>query len=127
MNRSTPLKRVPMVRGTKPLARQSKKRRADYAGSAGRAAFVASTLGARPRCEIGSVLCAGAAIDVHESILRSRGGAIVKGEKADAQGQRFFTVCRDCHNWLHRNRELAEVRGWLDPRNATEIAKGVDA
>jgi len=116
------MKRTPMKRGTKPMAQRSKKRISEYAGKDGRAAYVAQVLELYPRCQIASVMCAGESVDVHESILRSRGGAIVPGPKAEAQGQRFFAICRDCHNWVHRNRELSEVQGWLDPRNATQIA-----
>jgi hypothetical protein len=86
-----------------------------------RAKFVAATLAARPRCEVWSEVCTGISVDVHESILRSRGGAVVPGPRADAQGQRFYSVCRYCHDHIHTHRPWAEECGFLDSRHAWQI------
>lgn len=115
------LKRVPMARGTKQIAPRSKKMARLYGGDLGRAVFVALTLKVEPNCQIGWEGCTGRSEDVHESILRSRGGAIVPGAFAEAQGQRFFAICRACHNYTHAHRPAAEAWGLLDPRNATQI------
>lgn len=117
------LKRTALPRATKPIRTRSLRRERTYAGPGGRRRFVADTLAARPSCEVRSEVCTGAAVDVHESILRSRGGAIVPGPLADAQGQRFFAICRSCHTYTHAHRAWAEVRGFLDARHAWEIGR----
>jgi len=121
-------RRTPLSRGTaplkrSPLAQRSKRRLRSYAGADGRAAFVSATLAVRTRCEAWSPMCNGRASDVHESILRSRGGAIVPGPLAAAQGQRFIVVCSSCHAYIHSHRPWAERRGLLDPRHASQIPK----
>jgi len=121
------MKRTPMKRGTKRINARSAGRVKAYAGADGRAQFVAATLAARPRCEVETPVCTGVAVDVHESILRSRGGAIVPGPLADAQGQRFFAICRDCHTHVHANRPWSEERGYLDARHAWQIPQEVAA
>lgn len=116
-----PLARSPMKRATKPMAQRSAKRRRAYAGNAGRAQFVADYLARVPVCEVLTPVCQRATVDVHESILRSRGGAIVPGVLAQLQRQRFFAICRACHAYVHNHRAESEARGFLDPRNATQI------
>lgn len=115
------VKRTPMRRSTKPIAQRSAKRRKAYAGDDGRAAFVADYLSRVPVCEVLTPVCQRSAVDVHESILRSRGGAITPGSLATLQGQRFFAICRACHTYVHNHRAESEARGFLDPRNATQI------
>lgn len=130
------LKQTAMKRGTKPMRsgapmkrttpinHRSKRRRAEYAGKGGRAQFVADTLERIPNCVIRwPGVCVDRAVDVHESILRSRGGALVPGPKAEAQGQRFYSCCRPCHDFTHAHRPASELLGFLDPRSATEISR----
>lgn len=121
------LSRSPMKRATKPMNQRSKKRRAVYAGAQGRAQFVADTLAARPRCEVRGPRCTLQAVDLHESITRKRGGAIVHGPLADAQGQRFYAICRACHDWTHTHRPWAELHGFLDARHSWQIPMEVAA
>ena len=60
--------------------------------------------------------CTGASEHVHESIRRSKGGAIFPGAKADYQGQTFWAVCEPCHDKLTNPvgafRVLALEHGW---------------
>ena len=119
--KSSPLRRTAMKPRTKPMKARSAKRVKTYTGDDGRAAFVVATLEARPFCEVRSMVCSRRAIDVHESIIRSRGGAIVPGPLATLQGQRFFSICRICHDFAHAQRQWSENRGFLDPRNQSQI------
>ena len=117
--KSSPLRRTPMQPRQTPLRARSAKRTAAYAGDDGRAAFVARFLAGAPWC----ANCLDRAVDVHESIIRSRGGAIMPGPLAFKQGQQFFPICRWCHDWIHSHRETAEVLGFLDPRPAAQIPR----
>lgn len=118
------MKRTPMKPSTYRLKktainRQSAKRKKAYAGKDGRRAFVARLLAERPWCQVGRCvpkngsLWNARSVDVHEKIPRSAMGAIVPGEKADAQGQVFYAVCRACHDFVHSNPKWAKERGWL--------------
>lgn len=118
---TTPLRRSSLARSRTPIAVKSPKRAELYAGDDGRAVFVAVTLAARPRCEVDTPDCTGWADDVHETITRARNGAIVPGPLAEAQGQRFFTIARSCHTYVHTHRRWAEMRGFLDARHGWEI------
>lgn len=117
MHRRAPLRRTPLrpgggglrrtpLRGGAPLARgrardgntsirrRSPRKRTLYDE---RRDFVRRELARRPRCEVGYEGCTGQSQDVHEVIARGRGGAIIPGLKADAQGQRWLSICRQCH------------------------------
>ncbi len=98
-----PLKRV-------PINRQSAKRKKAYAGKDGRRAFVKRVLAERPVCQMCKV---NRSVDVHEKISRSAIGAIVPGEKADLQGQVFFVLCREDHDFIHLNPKWAKEEGFL--------------
>lgn len=119
LSRSTkPLTRTPLRPGTTPLKRtplkaRSKKREAEYAGPNGRRAFVAAFLEANPNCMIDWQNCTGGAVDVHETIPRGIGGAIVPGDKADRQGQIFVSTCRRCHGQLDLEPKRARHEGWI--------------
>lgn len=110
-----------MARGTKKIAPRSKKTTATYSGAVGRAVFVGQMRETHPNCQIGWEGCTGLSEHLHESILRSRGGAILPGALAEAQGQRFYAVCGYCHSYTHSHRPESEARGFLDSRNATQI------
>lgn len=112
----TPISRSPFVTKRTRIKARSDKREAAYAGAQGRRAFVAEVLATRTQCEVCGPRCTGRAVDVHESITRRRGGAIVPGPLADTQGQRFFAICRVCHDWTHAHRPWAELHGFLDSR-----------
>ena len=114
------LTRSPLKRGTGLAARttgiprQSAKRKRL---SGERAAFVKRFLGTHPTCQ---VCWRKQSVDVHESLRRSAGGAIVPGPKADAQGQTFIAVCRGCHEMLTNptaeERDRALAAGWIQSR-----------
>lgn len=96
------------------IPRQSAKRKR-LAGD--RRAFVQEFLGDHRLCQ---VCRRRGSRDVHESLRRSAGGAIVPGPKADAQGQTFWAVCRGCHDMLTNptaeERDRALAAGWIQSR-----------
>ena len=118
--RRTPLTRSPLKRGAGLAARrtgiprQSAKRKRL---SVERRAFVQEFLGEHRLCQ---VCRRRGSRDVHESLRRSAGGAIVPGPKADAQGQTFIAVCRGCHEMLTNptaeERDRALAAGWIQSR-----------
>ena len=117
----TPLKRKTPLRSKTPLKRKtplkpiSDKRRKLQAQ---RRTFVREQLQARPGCEAGPIIsdyyrtnpvlvesrveyrCNNQAVDIHEPLTRARGGSIVDVDNSMA-------VCRMCHDWIHRNPQLA--------------------
>ena len=118
LKRSTKqLTRTPLNFSRKPIPRQSAKRKAV---APERRKFVAEFLADNPVCEISWDNCTTRSIDVHEALPRSAGGAIVPGEQADRQGQRFVSVCRMCHEQLTNpttlERLAATEAGWLISR-----------
>lgn len=48
------------------------------------------------------------ATDLHEKLCRSRGGDPADPDQA-------WPLCRDCHDFVHLNPELATAEGWLIP------------
>lgn len=112
------MRRVALVRRRRPLTRhplrrRSEKREAEYAGPDGRRAFVAAFIEANPHCMVAWEGCTVYTQDVHEWWSRGTGGAIVPGEKADRQGQRFVAVCRHCHGELDLQPDRAKKEGWV--------------
>tara|TARA_S200002703_G_scaffold159912_1_gene175423 strand:+ start:427 stop:795 length:369 start_codon:yes stop_codon:yes gene_type:complete len=111
------LNRTPLKRSTQPLKRtpirkRSKKMEAAYSGSDGRRAFVAKYLDRWPICMVQWENCTGRSQDVHEWWARGIGGAIVPGDKADRQQQRFIAICRRCHGELDEQPDRAKEEGW---------------
>jgi len=118
LKRSTKqLTRTPLNASRQPIPRQSAKRKAV---APERRKFVAEFLADNPVCEISWDNCTVRSIDVHEALPRSAGGAIVPGEQADMQGQRFVSVCRMCHGQLTNPTALERLAaieaGWLISR-----------
>jgi len=118
LKRSTKqLTRSPLNFSRKPIPRQSAKRKAV---APERRKFVAEFLADNPVCEISWDNCTVRSIDVHEALPRSAGGAIVPGEQADRQDQRFVAVCRMCHSQLSSPTALERLAaieaGWLISR-----------
>ena len=121
LTRSTKqLTRTPLTASRKPIPFQSAKRKA---AAPERRAFVAEFLAEHPMCQITFPdvwRCPNPSVDVHESLRRSAGGAIVPGEKATAQGQTFWAVCRECHEMLTNpdkwEKVIALERGWIQSR-----------
>jgi hypothetical protein len=87
--------------------------KAQYEGAFGRRMFVSVFLADNRDCEIKWSNCQEVSRDVHEVIPRGKGGAILPGEKADRQGQRFVATCRQCHSELDLHPKLAYEQGWL--------------
>ena len=113
-----PLRRVALKRRFShlkrvPIRRQSEKRQAEYSGPLGRIAFRAAFIGANPYCAVMWEGCTVWTQDVHEWWSRGTGGAIVPGEKADRQKQRFIPVCRHCHGELDLQPDRAKDQGWV--------------
>ena len=116
MKRSPIARRTPLARSTtplarKPLRRRSKKMQTLYTDE--RIPFVKRLLKERPTCEVQWQDCTEASVDVHEYIARGIGGAIVPGDKADRQGQRFVAICRRCHGDLDLDLPRAREEGWI--------------
>lgn len=118
MKRSGPLKRKT------PLKSISKKRQ-KIQGE--RRNLVREQLAVRPFCEAGEKIyiwhvdnfgqtharakqktdqCQKRATDIHEPLMRSRGGSILDPDNTIA-------VCRRCHDWIHGNPEAATLLGLL--------------
>ena len=118
------LKRSGLKRGASRLKRSPINHRSPrrQALQDDRRAFVAELLGRYPNCQVCPYLRARPrpAVDVHETLRRSAGGAIVPGQQATAQGQTFLALCRNCHNQLTnpvgRFREYALRMGWIQSR-----------
>ena len=115
LKRSTKqLSRTPLNASRKPIPRQSAKRKAV---APERRKFVKLMLREHPVCIVSWDNCTVRTVDVHEAFRRGRGGAIVPGEKADKQKQRFYTVCRNCHDQLTNptalERLVAVEEGWI--------------
>lgn len=86
---------------------------AAYDGPLGRKAFVRLHLAEHPACQIQWENCAGQSVDVHEWWARGMGGAIVPGDKATRQEQRFIAICRRCHGDLDLDLPRARREGWV--------------
>src|SRR5690242_7974260 len=104
------MKRSPMKRSSvesvrawkarsKPLRRRSKKMEAEYVK---RRAWVITFLGNNPYCEIHKDLWwdinPQPAVDVHEVIRRSHGGALYPGQEGK-RPTRYMALCRECHDY----------------------------
>ena len=96
LKRKTELKRSPLKRGTKGLAKRSKKTEDKYVE---RRVLVKKILSERPLCEACRVFAAHdnkttfnhhMSRDVHEVVRRSQGGSIL--DEANV-----LAVCRPCH------------------------------
>ena len=116
------MKRSPMKRSRKPLPFRSAKREAI---ADERRAFVVRILSERPQCEARHYLrpivaglvgrdqdrvvaalrgCTWQSTEVHEIILRSRGGSIVEDDNVAA-------LCHWCHRWATTEPRLATMAG----------------
>lgn len=102
MKRS-PLRRLTPLRRRKRIRPMSAKRQAI---AAERRAFVQRVLLARPVCEWPR--CLNNSHDVHERLLRSRGGDIL-----DSLG--VVALCRTHHRYVHDNPAEATSMGFMTP------------
>lgn len=109
MKRSAIKRGAPLER-SKPLRRQSKKRRAVMVE---RRELVAKVLAERPTCEAGPLLasvgftgCQGQSVHVHEPHTRGRGGSILDEKNT-------VSTCAACHSHLHRHPREALAIGLL--------------
>lgn len=57
-------------------------------------------------------------LDVHHRLLRSAG--------TDERACNRVTLCRRCHDWLHKNRAYARDRGWIVHMSADPARIPVD-
>ena len=116
MKRSPLCRRTPLHRGGRlarrtPLRSVSPKRAKVQRQ---RRTMVREELARRELCEAGATirfgghrsLCAGLAVDLHESLTRARGGGILDPANTVA-------VCRSCHDWIHDNPTAAADLGLL--------------
>ena len=109
LRRGTPLARTALAKPRKAIRVRSARMEAAYAGPTGRRAFNRTL---PPECAINSPVCWGGARTWHEVIKRSHGGAIVPGEKATAQGQRFVAACHPCNGYLEDHPAWAREKGF---------------
>ena len=80
--------------------------------------FAASELGDRWKCEAGPLIylthenpnCKGRSTELHEPLMRSRGGSILDPDNTVA-------VCRNCHRWIHDNPTDATRLGLLESQH----------
>jgi hypothetical protein len=115
LKRKTGLKRNPIKRRNKPLRHRSKRMQDIYNKPDGRKAFISVFLADNPNCQVKWEGCQEGSRDVHEFIARGIGGAILPGEQATRQGQRFIAICRSCHNALDNEPKRAYEEGWKAP------------
>lgn len=120
MKRSAPLRRSPLKRDGRPLARRtpirarSKKQEAVYRV---RRRLVAELLAERPVCE----RCGAArSTDVHEPRMRSR-----RPDMDITDPRECVCLCRACHTWVHTHPAEATREGWLIPSWAELAECGV--
>lgn len=121
----TGLRRTPLKRSSKSLAKtpthgrtstlrpRSPRMSAIYDGPGGRAAFVKAFLEMNPHCEVKWKGCTDWSKHVHEWWSRGTGGAIIPGDKADRQCQRFVAICPECHRELDTQPTRAKKEGWV--------------
>lgn len=81
-----------------------------------RSAFVKEQLAKRPRCEAGNVIaqigysqCTIVAVELHEPLTRAR----APGPETITNPKNSVACCQNCHGWIHRNPEKAELIGLL--------------
>lgn len=110
MKRKTQLKRTPLKRGTKQIAKRSKKTEDKYVD---RRKVVAQLLFDFPLCfacpvfakHDGKIIYVQSkSVDVHEIVRRSQGGSILDLDN-------LVTVCRMCHIRIGNEPELAFLLG----------------
>lgn len=93
---------------SKPMRRRSVKMAAEYVK---RRAFVAKYLADNPLCMAHlSRDCTGIAVDVHEVIRRSHGGALYPGQEGKRETQ-YMALCRACHDLITTNPRVARAFG----------------
>lgn len=106
MERKKPLKRTPLKRGSKPIAKRSKKTESIYVE---RRKFVEKILKERPLCQACLVFAGydgkhifthNQSQDVHEMVRRSQGGSILDENNV-------LAVCRLCHTRIGNEPKLA--------------------
>jgi len=98
------MKRTPLRRVSKKRAKVQRQR----------ARMVSQELDQRSRCEAGGLLfilgesndCQRQSVELHEPLMRSRGGSILDPDNTIA-------VCRNCHRWIHDHPEVATELGLL--------------
>lgn len=115
LSRRTPLQQGSELARRTPLKPQSAKRRREMRE---RRAMVAALWPERPKCAV--PWCGRLADDVHEPLMRSRGGSITDPENA-------VPLCRPCHmvisdeqpRWAY---ELGLLRHSWDARRGSKVA-----
>lgn len=97
------------VRTAKPLRPRSLKMQREYVK---RRKFVAAYLAGNPLCMCHlSRDCTGVAVDVHEVIRRSHGGALYPGQEGKRETP-YMALCRACHDLITTNPLLARAFGF---------------
>ena len=116
------LRTVPLAGGAIPGRAPLRPRSAAMAALyVKRRALVAQLLADRPSCEAKIAgLCTGRTVDLHEPLLRSRGGKIDTPEEV-------LVLCRACHDWVHQHPAEATdlglmVHSWDSGRVRSTVA-----
>ena len=78
-------------------------------------------LAERPNCELRSPVCTGRAQAIDEALKRSAGGAIVPGELAGEQNQRFYAACNPCNTYKEDHPRWAVENGFTISRYARDV------
>lgn len=103
----TPLKRSPLRTVSKKRRKLNVKRRE----------FTSAMLLVRPNCELRSPVCTGRSQAIDEALKRSAGGAIIPGQLAEAQGQRFYAACHPCNTYKEDHPRWAMEQGFTISRH----------
>lgn len=99
----------PRMAARAPMRKRSRRVQKQYEETGGRRDIVEQLLAERPMCEVAGATggrCSGAAVDVHEKLMRSAGGSITDIDN-------LMTVCRACHLHLHSHPVKARELGFL--------------
>ena len=120
----TPLKRkTPMKRSQKPLKRtplkkqsqskSAKEKRKSYASA--KKEYMHDRGSEKHHCERCEGLFGITNLDLHHKAGRSGSSENEHGtmERNLINKATFMAVCRDCHDWIHRNPKESRKMGWL--------------
>ena len=106
------MKRTPLRKVSKKRAKINRERQR----------LVEQELGERTSCEAGATIylntgvacCRARATELHEPLMRSRGGSSLDPENTIA-------ICRGCHRWIHDHPETATELGLLESQHGGTV------
>lgn len=101
VQKSVGLPKTPIKRQSKPIPKASKKRLAELKIYS---VLRKDYLKDYPNCQAKLSVCKRKAVDIHHTALRGKNLNNV---------DTWLSVCRECHNWIHVNSNLARELGLL--------------